>query len=106
MVLDNQAITVVCPSAPRFPFETWLLPKRDANHFQASADLTEALHGTLQKMRRVTDMSAYNLGLHTGPNWRLEIIPRTTRLAGFELGTGVYIHEISPEQAAKALRGA
>lgn len=105
IVLETQAITVICPSAPRFPFETWLRPKDGGICFEASTDLAEALHATLQKMRRITDMSAYNLCLHTGPDWRLEIIPRTTRLAGFELGTGVYIHEISPEQAARALRG-
>jgi UDPglucose--hexose-1-phosphate uridylyltransferase len=115
VVLETQAMVAICPSAARFPFETWITPKRHASQFESSAELAEALHGALQKLLRVTGLAAYNLGLHVGPlqagelayfHWRLEIIPRLSRLAGFELGTGVYIHEIRPEQAVAALRGA
>ncbi len=113
IILETDTIAAICPTAPRFSFETWLLPKRHASHFETSAGLAQALHAVLQRLERATGLAAYNLGLHTGPlqagelsyfHWRLEIIPRLTRIAGFELGTGVYIHEISPERAARILR--
>jgi len=113
IILETDTTTAICPAAPKFPFETWLMPKRHASHFESSPGLAEALHAILQKLERATGLAAYNLGLHTAPlqagelhyfHWRLEIIPRLTRIAGFELGTGVYIHEISPERAARILR--
>jgi galactose-1-phosphate uridylyltransferase len=45
-----------------------------------------------------------NAWLHDGPQWHLELVPRTTRLAGLELGAGVYINPVPPEQAAAELR--
>jgi UDPglucose--hexose-1-phosphate uridylyltransferase len=45
-----------------------------------------------------------NAWLHDGPHWHLELFPRTTRLAGLELGAGVYIDPVAPEEAAAALR--
>jgi galactose-1-phosphate uridylyltransferase len=45
-----------------------------------------------------------NAWLHEGPRWHLELFPRTTRLAGLELGAGVYIVPVAPEEAAKQLR--
>ena len=38
-----------------------------------------------------------NVWLHDGPHWHLEVFPRTTRLAGLELGAGVYIDPVAPE---------
>jgi len=46
-----------------------------------------------------------NAWLHDGPEWHLELFPRTTRLAGLELGAGVYIDPVAPETAAKELSG-
>ena len=45
-----------------------------------------------------------NAWLHDGPHWHLELFPRTTKLAGLELGAGVYIDSVAPEDAAVALR--
>ena len=56
---------------------------------------------------------AYNWFLHTEPfdtaspdhyHWHIEIIPRFTKVAGFELATGVYINSVAPETAADVLR--
>jgi UDPglucose--hexose-1-phosphate uridylyltransferase len=47
-----------------------------------------------------------NAWLHDGPHWHLELFPRTTRLAGLELGAGVYIDPVAPEVCAEALRAA
>ena len=55
----------------------------------------------------------YNYIVHTSPfdtqalphyHWHMEIIPRLTRVAGFEWGTGFYINPVLPEQAAEFLR--
>jgi UDPglucose--hexose-1-phosphate uridylyltransferase len=46
-----------------------------------------------------------NAWLHDGPHWHLELFPRTTRLAGLELGAGVYIDPVAPELAAQQLGG-
>ena len=57
---------------------------------------------------------AFNLVLHTSPfgeevaeiyHWHVEILPRLTRVAGFEWGTGFYINPVPPEQAAEFLQG-
>jgi hypothetical protein len=45
-----------------------------------------------------------NAWLHDGPHWHLEVFPRITRLAGLELGAGVYIDAVAPENATAALR--
>jgi UDPglucose--hexose-1-phosphate uridylyltransferase len=46
----------------------------------------------------------FNAWLHEGAHWHLELVPRTTRLAGLELGAGVWINPLAPEQAAADLR--
>jgi UDPglucose--hexose-1-phosphate uridylyltransferase len=57
----------------------------------------------LQRLRG-EQLVPLNAWLHDGPHWHLELFPRTTRLAGLELGAGVYINPVSPEQAAAELR--
>ena len=56
----------------------------------------------LQRVRGETFVPL-NAWLHDGPHWHLELFPRTTRLAGLELGAGVYINPVSPDQAAAEL---
>src|SRR5262249_1373763 len=105
---------------PRFPFETWVLPRRHESAFENSSSgmfesLAQLLHSILNKMIVVLDNPPYNLVLHTAPlqentsdyyHWHLEIIPKLTRTAGFEWGTGFYINPTPPEEAAKFLREA
>jgi len=66
-------------------------------------------------MRATLNDPAYNLMLHTTPigsaqhynyHWHIELIPKLTRVAGFEWGTGFYINPTSPEEAAEHLRSA
>ena len=45
-----------------------------------------------------------NAWLHTGTRWHLEVVPRLTVLAGVELGAGIYVNTVSPEEAAAQLR--
>src|SRR5437868_1745121 len=120
VVSENQDFVTMAPYAPRFPFETWILPKRHESAFenatsQTYESLARALKTVLAKMDRVLDMPAYNLVIHTSPvsettndyyHWHIEIMPKLTKMAGFEWGTGFYICPTPPEEAAKFLREA
>jgi UDPglucose--hexose-1-phosphate uridylyltransferase len=117
---ENPDFVTLCPYAPRFPFETWILPKRHESAFENSPshfyeNLARMLHTILSRTVQVLDNPAYNLVLHTSPiqqntndyyHWHLEIIPKLTKTAGFEWGTGFYINPTPPEEAAKFLREA
>ena len=79
------------------------------------ADLARCLRETIGKIEKVAARPAYNYLLRTAPlnegpvdhfHWSIEILPRLTRLAGFEWGTGININTVSPEEAARRLREA
>ncbi len=118
LVAENDRFISIVPFAARFPFETWILPKNHVSSFEDSAAsdlklLAQTLKETLLRMNRSVNTPPYNLVLHTSPcdqpiidyyHWHLEIMPRLTRVAGFERGTGFYINPTPPEEAAKFLR--
>ena len=118
IVLDSPHFTAFCPFASRFPFETWIVPKTHSSHFEnipkpAVDDLGHVLHQVLNKLELALDSPAYNYIIHTAPfdhselphyHWHIEIIPRLTKVAGFEWGSGFYINPCPPENAAGFLR--
>jgi len=117
---ENQDFVTLSPYAARFPFETWILPKNHQAAFENTPtgtfeNLARILHEVLSKQVRVLDNPAYNLVLHSAPlqentndyyHWHLELIPKLTKTAGFEWGTGFYINPTAPEEAARFLREA
>jgi UDPglucose--hexose-1-phosphate uridylyltransferase len=77
------------------------------------ADLARSVKDLLSRADRVLDNPAYNLVVHTSPvqepqqdhyHWHLEFMPKLTKTAGFEWGTGFYINPTPPEEAARFLR--
>ena len=77
--------------------------------------LAKALKSLLMRADKVLDNPAYNLVIHTAPvqepamdhyHWHVEFMPRLTKIAGFEWGTGFYQNPTPPEEAAKYLREA
>lgn len=118
IVLEDDHVVAVAPYASRFPFEMWILPKHHGSHIEfASAEIYQSLAHTLGSLLRRIDKALerppYNFVLHNGDlnvtvsphyHWHLEIIPRLTRIAGFEWGTGFYINPTTPEEAAEFLR--
>ncbi|MER3415444.1 MAG: galactose-1-phosphate uridylyltransferase [Gemmataceae bacterium] len=118
IVLDMPNFVAFAPFASRFPFETWILPKQHNSHFEniqkiEVEELATVLKTILLKIETALDKPPYNYIIHTAPfdtqmlphyHWHMEIIPRLTRVAGFEWGTGFYINPIPPEQAAEFLR--
>jgi UDPglucose--hexose-1-phosphate uridylyltransferase len=118
VIEENADVIALAPYAPRFAFETWLLPRRHGSRFEEAerheyASLARALKAVLQRLDRALESPAYNLIVHTSPfsenvaheyHWHVEIMPKLTRVAGFEWGTGFYINPTSPEEAARVLR--
>ncbi len=120
VVIETDHFLAVSPYAPRFPFETWIVPRRHASHFETiegpqMPNLAWVLRVVLRKLDKVLDHPSYNYMLHTAPvqeggmthyHWHIEIIPKLTKVAGFEWGTGFYINPTPPEDAAQFLREA
>jgi len=126
LVLETEKFVVLSPFAARAPFELWLLPKTHSPDFismdyKQQKDLAETLKITLTKLKLLLQDPPYNYMLHTAPfrretgpgywktidydyHWHIEIMPRLTKLAGFEWGTGCYIDTVTPEDAAKYMR--
>jgi len=120
IVCENQDYMAICPYAPRFPFEIWIIPKNHSAHYQETSkerieSLSILLSETLKRLDVVLDIPPYNFVLHSAPfrqdndkyfHWHLEIIPKLTRIAGFEWGSGFHINPTPPEESAKYLREA
>ncbi len=120
LVAESKAFAVVCPFAPRFSYEMWVLPKAHASSYEeitdaAALELAQLLKRALAAMDVAAGMPAFNYFLHTAPlrsaplrsyHWHLEIVPRTARAAGFEWSTGVFINTVMPERAALELHAA
>ena len=118
VVMDSGQFLAFEPYAPRFPFETWIVPKPHASHFEGVhpplvEELAFILKRTLLKIEKGLNQPPYNYMLFSSPfgsgpsehlHWHLEITPRLTPVAGFEWGTGFYINPVPPEDAAEFLR--
>jgi UDPglucose--hexose-1-phosphate uridylyltransferase len=120
VVSENDHFITVAPYAPRFPFEVWLLPKVHSSSYENNqstmySNLARMLKDTLMRVDSVLDRPAFNFMIHTSPvgeeindhyHWHFEIIPKLTKVAGFEWGTGFYINPTPPEESARFLREA
>jgi len=114
----GQGFVVLNPYASTAPFETWILPTRCEPSFgnitdEECSELAAVLRKTLRKLYFGLNNPDYNLVLNTAlvgeENkhyyvWHIQIIPRLTTRAGFEIGSGVYITTALPEETAKFLR--
>jgi UDPglucose--hexose-1-phosphate uridylyltransferase len=120
LVYEDDASVAFAPYASRSPFEMWIVPRRHDADFARTSDAE--LAATAESLRRVLsdlarlDGPPYNLVLHTAPlreqvdatfHWHWEIHPRLRDIAGLELGTGLPVNPVSPEDAVdELLRGA
>jgi len=118
VVSTNDDFVALEPFAPRFPFETWILPRQHDSHFEdikknEAENLARIFSDTLKRIMKALNWPPYNFMLHTSPfddmvveyyHWHFEIIPKSTRVAGFEWGSGFFINHTAPEEAAAFLR--
>jgi UDPglucose--hexose-1-phosphate uridylyltransferase len=120
IITENKSFLSIAPFASRFPFETWILPKTHHPSFEHMAfsqyeQAAQILSDTLQRINRVLADPPYNYIIHTSSfpeldaehyHWHFEIMPKLTKVAGFEWGTGFYINPTPPEEAAEYMREA
>ncbi len=128
IVFQNEHFLILAPYASRFPYEVEIYPLQHCHDFiQMSCEqrlaLGETLRFILGRYRTVLNDPPYNMVLHTSPNpiprpghpeywgtlaydyhWHMKLMPRLTKTAGFEWGTGFWINPVSPEDAARELR--
>lgn len=118
IVCENEDFIAVVPFAARFPFEVWILPRKHDPSFEVMEDsermaYAAILKETLTRINVALGDPPYNSIIHTSPSgesdlpyyhWHMEIMPKLTKVAGFEWGSGFYINPTPPEDAARYLR--
>ncbi len=118
VVYDEEHFIALEPYAPRFPFETWIIPKEHYSHYESISDdllnhLAVTMKEVLGRINLALNHPPYNFVIHTYPmqdddidsfHWHIEFMPKLTKVAGFEWGTGFHINPTSPEDAAQYLK--
>ena len=118
LVFDHDKFVALCPFAPRFAYETWILPKTHRAIFENSSEqetsqFARALRETITRLNHALDNPPFNYFIHSLPaddgtedhyHWHLEILPQLSRAAGFEWGSGSHMTSVAPEAAARLLR--
>jgi UDPglucose--hexose-1-phosphate uridylyltransferase len=119
MVFENDDFSAFVPFAAEAPFEMLLAPKAHNNNFGAISNgekrkLAEILPLVLSRLCQAAGDPDYNYVIHSqlkssgddfGLHWYMNITPRTTKRAGFEIGSGMHINPSLPEEDAHKLRG-
>jgi UDPglucose--hexose-1-phosphate uridylyltransferase len=120
VVAQSNDFVAFIPYAALTPFHLWVFPLRHTATFLEAtetemADLARLLRKVLRKIYFSLDNPDFNLSIRTPPreasglkyfHWYLSIIPRVTRVAGFEIGSGMFINVALPEASAEFLRHA
>ncbi|GAC1583377.1 MAG: galactose-1-phosphate uridylyltransferase [Candidatus Dormibacteria bacterium] len=120
VIAESPDFVAIAPWASRGAFECWIIPRHHQADFgMAGEDVAGALgvflRGVLWRITQELGDVALNWYIHSHPgaagealrsyHWHLEIRPRLTELAGFEMSTGTFINTVPPEAAARSLRG-
>ena len=119
IVYTNDKFVAFCPFVSKNPYEVRIFMKSGQPHFEELSDdfdsgLADVLLVSLKKIKKALNNPSFNLFIHTAPvesshthdyySWHIEILPKFTKLGGFELGTDVEINAVDPDEAAKLLR--
>jgi UDPglucose--hexose-1-phosphate uridylyltransferase len=120
IIEDDHDFTVFVPFASFVPYEMWIMPRIPTPSFTLASEhelqqLSGALRRSLLRLRECCGTVDYNFVIHSCSTrdeqeeyylWHLQIIPRLTQPAGFELGSHMYINPMLPEECAQKLREA
>lgn len=104
--------------APRFPFETWIMPKKHESQFEETSkasmtDFADAMTKVCGMIDKTLENPPLNFFIHTLPtihdnsdsyHWHIEIAPRVSRYGGFELSSDIIINTMPPEEATGYLK--
>jgi UDPglucose--hexose-1-phosphate uridylyltransferase len=102
VVAEAGGVVAFCHPVGRLPYETLIVPEREAT-LAAALRLLRELVARLQQAEGAVPWNAW---LHHRSAWHIELLPRLSILAGLELGAGIYVNSVPPEQAAENLRDA
>jgi UDPglucose--hexose-1-phosphate uridylyltransferase len=111
VTIDDEAV-LMAPFGGRLPFQLMLAPRVPRARFEDDGPTGAGLlhDGLLRLGRRLGNVPPLNLWVRTAPLgaeqfcWRIDIVPRLTHMAGLELGAGIHLNIVAPEQAAAELR--
>ncbi len=115
VVMAAENFVVFCPFASRLPYEIWIVPRTHQTKFEECGqldELAELFTEVMLRLQQRLDDPPFNYWIHTYPlrdesrpyHWHIEVLPRLTTPGGLELGAGVWVNVVAPEQAAAALR--
>jgi UDPglucose--hexose-1-phosphate uridylyltransferase len=119
IILENESYLAFVPFAAEVPFEIWIMPKRHRADFgdvsdQEKEDLAPVLRDSLARLHTKLNNPDYNYVVNTAArykadepqlHWYLQIRPRLTTQAGFEIGSGISINPSIPEDDVDFLNG-
>lgn len=111
--IDDECV-LMSPFGARAPFQLLLAPRSPRMRFEEEGPTgARMLHRALARLsRRFGSPPPLSLWVRTAPrgaehfSWRIDILPRLTRIGGLELGAGVALNPVAPERAAAELRDA
>jgi UDPglucose--hexose-1-phosphate uridylyltransferase len=117
IIYENTNFLVFTPYASINPMEFWIFPKKHASNIlnldsQEISALARTLKTSLKALKDLVNDPPYNYGFHLATNeeakdhyhWHLEVYPKLSIWAGFEMSTGIFINTIPPETAAETFR--
>lgn len=122
IVYENDLFVAFCPFVSKFPYEIRIFPRDSHAHFDQMPDtfdkyFADAMSVVLRKIKKSLNNPSYNFFIHTSPirigspenfhefyTWHIEFIPKLSMAAGFEIGTGVDINVVDPDEAAELFR--
>ena len=118
-IYEDECFIAFCPYVSRFSYEVWILPKKHQSDFanmqrDSVGCFAKALKDSLASIKALLQDPSYNFIIHTSPvngheredyHWHVEIMPKLSKVAGFEWGSGFYINPVPPDVAAKNLLG-
>ena len=108
VVSERDGVVASCPWASRVPYETVIGPLTPEAGALSSRLLGPALRTLAALVRRLHELEGevpLNVWLERGEgDWRLVLFPRLNILAGLELGAGIFVNTLAPEEAAARLR--
>ena len=108
VVLEREGVVASCPWASRVPYETVIAPAEPDGEALTSpllGPVLQTLAGLVRRLQELEGQVPLNAWLERGEDdWRLVLFPRLNILAGLELGAGVFVNTLPPEEAATRLR--